>query len=230
MRRIAIVECGPVPEALAPTYGSYPQIFAELLQPLAEGRLSFEAVSPIAGDAVEELQDFDGLLFSGSRYGVYDDLPWMRPLMAVIREMASRDRPQVGICFGHQIVAAALGGEVRKAEVGWGVGVQTYDLEEHHAPSEEVPVFHQDQVVAAPESARRMAGNAFCPNGGFAYDAPILTYQFHPEFSQGYLADLIDYCEGLRLTAAEAVAARESLARYRQPTEILERMVAHLAG
>lgn len=230
MKRIAIVECGPVPEPLVATHGSYPKIFAELLQPLAGAALSFETVSPIAGDAVEELGDFDGLLFTGSRYGVYDDLPWMRPLMGEIRAMAARDRPQVGICFGHQIVAAALGGEVRKAEVGWGAGVQTYALEEHHAPSEEVPVFHQDQVVTPPESARRLAGNPFCPNGGFSYEAPILTYQFHPEFSRRYLADLIDYCEGTRLTVAEAAAARASLARHRQPTEILERIVAHLSG
>ncbi|WP_119167859.1 type 1 glutamine amidotransferase [Algihabitans albus] len=230
MKRIAIVECGPVPEPLVAVHGSYPKIFAELLQPLAGTALSFETVSPIAGDAVEALRDFDGLLFTGSRYGVYDDLPWMRPLMAEIRGMAARDRPQVGICFGHQIVAAALGGDVRKAEAGWGAGVQTYDLRDHHAPSEEVPVFHQDQVMTPPEGARRLAGNAFCPNGGFSYEAPILTYQFHPEFSRRYLADLIDYCEGARLTAEEAAAARASLARHRQPTEILKRIVVHLSS
>ncbi len=230
MRRIAIVECGPVSERLAPVHGSYPQMFAELLRPIAGKRLSFEVVSPIAGDAPGELRGFDGLLLTGSRYGVYDALPWMGPLMEEIRVMAQRDRPQVGICFGHQIIAAALGGEVRKAEAGWGVGVQTYDLEAHHAPRDEVPVFHQDQVLRAPSGARRIAGNDFCPNGGFLYDAPILTYQFHPEFSKAYLADVIDQAEGSRLTPAQAAAARATLERYRQPTAILERMVAHLAG
>jgi GMP synthase-like glutamine amidotransferase len=230
MRRIAIVECGPVPEKLAPTYGSYPRIFAELLEPIAGERLAFETVSPISGDDPAAVREADGILITGSRYGVYDDLPWMRPLMAEVREQARRDRPQVGICFGHQIVAAAMGGEVRKAEAGWGVGIQTYELEDHHAPQDSVPVFHQDQVLAAPLGARRLAGNAFCPLGGLAYEAPILTYQFHPEFSRDYLADLIDLSEGQRLTPAAAAAARASLADYRRPVEILQRIVDFLAG
>ena len=93
-------------------------------------------------------------MITGSPAGVYDAEPWIDPLMDFIRSAAASDVPQVGICFGHQILAEALGGKVIKSEKGWGVGRHTYDVVVCPAFAEEVcpatisaAVSHQDQVV-----------------------------------------------------------------------------------
>ena len=66
-------------------------------------------------------EEEDGWLITGSRHGVYEDLPWMRTLKDFLRQAAARRVPVVGICFGHQILAEAMGGRVEKSGRSWGV-------------------------------------------------------------------------------------------------------------
>ncbi|WP_370156853.1 type 1 glutamine amidotransferase [Ferrovibrio sp.] len=134
-------------------------------------------------------------LLTGSRHGVYDDLPWIGPLKAFIRDAAAMQRPVVGVCFGHQIIAEALGGRVEKAAAGWRVGLETYTtmLDGNGAArSIALPAFHQDQVVVPPPGAEIVAHSPACAHAALRYmQAPVLSLQFHPEFSRPYLADLI---------------------------------------
>lgn len=136
-------------------------------------------------------------LIPGSRHGVYDDLPWIDPLKNFIREATKLKRPIAGVCFGHQIIAEALGGRVEKASVGFRIGLERYETSlDHAAGSVTMPAFHQDQIVVPPPHAEVVARTEACPYAALRYkDAPVFSVQFHPEFSRAYLSDLID-CMG----------------------------------
>lgn len=187
--KIGIIECGPVPAALRERYDSYPAMFAAQLQPLLPAA-TFTTLSVVNGEALPDPSAQDAYLLTGSRHGVYDDLPWIAPLKSFIRAAAlEQRRPMVGICFGHQIIAEALGGKVEKASIGFRIGVERYDTARGALA---MPAFHQDQIVVQPPDSEIVAKSAACAYAGLRYTAaPVLSLQFHPEFSRDYLADLI---------------------------------------
>ena len=96
---------------------------------LAQDQVEVDSVSVVRGERPASALDFDGWLITGSRHGVYDDLFWMPPLQDFIRELADQQIPLVGICFGHQIIAEALGGRVVKSDRGWGVRLHRYHVD-----------------------------------------------------------------------------------------------------
>ena len=106
--KIGIIECGPVPAALQAQYISYPAMFEAQLTPLLPDA-RFTTISVVNGETLPAPDAFDAWLIPGSRHGVYDDLPWIAPLKDFIREAARLKRPMAGVCFGHQIIAEALG-------------------------------------------------------------------------------------------------------------------------
>ena len=196
---VAILCAGAPPPELAPSFGDYGTMFARLLGPGFTTRV-YEAPAgelPAAPDA------HPAMLVTGSPAGVYEPLPWIAPLLAFLREAKGRTK-LVGICFGHQAMAEALGGRVEKSERGWGIGLQDYEIWEPAAWMGEaapgriaVPVSHQDQVVVPPPGARILAGNAFTPFGLLEYaDGDAVSMQFHPEFEPGYAQALIEHRRG----------------------------------
>lgn len=191
--KIGIIECGPVPAPLQDRYVSYPAMFAAQLRPLLPGA-NFTTISVVSGEALPAPDACDAWLIPGSRHGVYDDLPWIEPLKHFIREAARLKRPMAGVCFGHQIIAEALGGRVEKAAQGFRIGLEQYSttLGGDTGQSVTMPAFHQDQIIVPPPDAEVVATSAACAYAALRYrDAPVLSVQFHPEFSRDYLADLI---------------------------------------
>ena len=133
----------------------------------------------------------DAFLLTGSRHGVYEDHPFIAPLEQFVRDAFEQAVPMLGICFGHQIIAQALGGQVEKASAGWGLGRQVY----HMTPlgDRALCAWHQDQVVTPPDGARIIAANGFCPYAGLIYPGErTLTVQAHPEFSTPVAAEFLD--------------------------------------
>jgi GMP synthase-like glutamine amidotransferase len=184
---IGILECGPVLPDLAARHGGYGAIFARLLA--GPGRR-------FTGWAVHEM-DFpdgpdaaDGWLLSGSRYGAYDELPFIPPLEDFIRAARGTGRPMVGICFGHQIMAQALGGKVEKSAKGWGFGRQVYDIE--GVGDVALSAIHQDQVTRAPDGSEVIGRNAFCPIAALRYGDWGLSVQAHPEFDPALMGEFLD--------------------------------------
>ncbi|MDT1064497.1 type 1 glutamine amidotransferase [Paracoccus sp. CPCC 101403] len=184
--RIGILKCGQSPELLRGELGDYDTMFEQLL----DGR-GFEFTSY----HVENMQfpasvhDADGWLLTGSRHGAYEDHPFIRPLEAFIRDAYAAHVPMVGICFGHQIIAQALGGKVEKFGGGWSVGAQDYDFGGEPVT---LNAWHQDQVVTRPEGAQVAATNGFCENAALIYDDRAFTVQAHPEFPDAFIQGLIE--------------------------------------
>ncbi len=201
--KIGILETGRPPEGLE-QHGTYAQMFERLLGPDLD-----YAVYPVIDDVFPETVDeVDGWLVTGSRFGVYDEAPWIRRLEAFLRQVVAARVPVVGICFGHQILASALGARVEKAEAGWGVGPHAYELVERPAWLDgaaerfTLNAMHQDQVLSLPPGARLVARSAFCPFAALAYGDHAISFQAHPEFDNAYERDLVALRRG-RVIPAE---------------------------
>jgi GMP synthase-like glutamine amidotransferase len=197
--KIGILRCGHTPDEVAATHGQYEDMFARLL---ADEGLEFRTWSVVDMAFPESPEDAEGWLVSGSRHGAYDALPFIAPLEDFIRRVVASGRPLVGICFGHQLIAQALGGTVVKFPRGWSVGAKSYDWD--GLGEIWLTAWHQDQVIAPPDGARTIARNAFTEHAALLYDDPIFTVQAHPEFSRDVAAAYLaarrgspDYPEGM---------------------------------
>lgn len=183
--KIGILQTGHAPDEVRDELGDVNTFFMRLLD--GQG-FTFATYAVVDGAFPSGPADCDGWLITGSKHGAYEDLPWIPPLEELIRDIYSAARPLVGICFGHQIIAQALGGVVEKFDGGWAVGRQTYDwLGDEIA----LNAWHQDQVVQAPKAAKQLASNDFCENAALVYDNRILTMQAHPEFGDAMIGGLI---------------------------------------
>lgn len=214
--KLTIIETGHVPERLRARFKSYPDMFSAMFARHGNG-LEVAFVSVIDGAPLPDPAELEGVLITGSPAGVYDDLPWMNPLRDFIGRAHEKRTKMVGICFGHQIIADALGGEVRKSEKGWGLGRHTYEVvpsRPHFAPgasSLSVACSHQDQVITPPSCARVVLRSDFAPNAGLLYDnGAILTVQPHPEFDDDYAKALIDLRRD-KVDEGTVTAAHESM-------------------
>ena len=174
--KIGILQTGHAPDEIQATLGDYDAMFARLLE---GSGLTFETYNVVDMEFPEDVTSCDGWLVTGSKHGAYEDHAFIPPLEDFIRASFAADVPMVGVCFGHQIIAQALGGKVEKFKDGWAVGRQTYDWQ-----GEEVSLnaWHQDQVVTRPEGAEAVACNDFCENAALLYGRNAFTVQAHPEF------------------------------------------------
>ncbi|MBN7784534.1 type 1 glutamine amidotransferase [Ponticoccus gilvus] len=184
--KIGILQTGLVVPELAAEHGQYPDMFARLL---AREGFDFESWSVVEGDFPPGPEAAEGWLITGSKHGVYEDHPWIPPLEALIRDIVAADKPLIGVCFGHQIIAQALGGKVEKYPGGWAVGPREYDFPDG---PKVVQAWHQDQVTQAPEGAQTVASNAFCAHAALLYPGKAYTVQPHPEFDATFTRGLIE--------------------------------------
>lgn len=183
--RIGILQTGLAPEMLAPEMGDYPDMFARLLD---GNGFTFRTWRVVEGEFPASVHDADGWLITGSRHGVYEDHAWIPPLEAFIRDSFAAHVPMVGICFGHQIIAQAMGGRVERYDGGWAVGPQDYDFGGEKLT---LNAWHRDQVIEAPKGAKVIATNDFCTNAALLYDDRALTVQAHPEFRPEFIDGLM---------------------------------------
>ncbi|WP_179379007.1 type 1 glutamine amidotransferase [Jannaschia marina] len=184
--KIGILQAGHTPPELLPARGDFDQMFAQLLD--GHG-FTFAAYDVEHMIFPEDVHACDGWLITGSKHGAYEDHAFIPPLERFIRDVYAADVPLVGICFGHQIIAQALGGRVEKFTGGWAVGRREYALPDGGTLA--LNAWHQDQVVDRPEGATRLAGNAFCENAILAYGQRAFTVQPHPEFSNNLIRDYV---------------------------------------
>ncbi len=214
MPRITIIETGLVGDRYRARHGSYPDMFARMVR-AEDAAIDFDVVSVCSGETLPDPGTLQSILITGSPAGVYDALDWIAPLEDFVRAAHANATPMVGICFGHQLIAQALGGTVRKSEKGWGLGRHVYRV----APGNEIleaqdlaiVAAHQDQVIAAPKDARTFLSSDFTPHAGLLYaNGTTLTVQPHPEFDVSYPLAICEMLEG-RAPDEVIATARASL-------------------
>jgi len=202
--KIGVLQVDSVLDELQEEFGNYPDMFENMLEKAAsELSLNLE----IAHFDVEHeiyparIDECDGYVITGSKKSVYDDEPWIHRFKDYVVELHATKTKLVGICFGHQMIALALGGNTEAANVGWGVGVHASTMVQHKSymqpplNSLAVLVSHKDQVTKLPEGAELLSSSEFCPNSMFQVENHILACQGHPEFSKGYSRALMDVRE-----------------------------------
>jgi len=194
--RLGILQTGRTPEGMIAFNDDYHQLFVNLL---GESEFDYRHWVILDNQFPTSIDDADAWLITGSRYGAYEDHDWIPPLEDFIRQVFAAGQPMVGICFGHQVIAQALGGKVEKFSGGWSVGRVEYALDPSIFADAAVAdgstplmAFHQDQVVEAPETAVTVGSTDFCKHAALLYDNRILTIQPHPEFDKGFVGDLLD--------------------------------------
>ena len=172
----------------------------------------YEGYDVALGQIPESVDACDYYVITGSPSGVYENDPWIQPLMKFIRDGYLAGKKFVGICFGHQVLAEALGGHVEKSEKGWGLGLKSFEISTHrewmgeHNDGCSLYFAHQDQVLTLPPDAELLAGNGFCPVAMYEINGRVLGVQGHPEFTAPIMESIIEN-SGTSADPARAMAA-----------------------
>lgn len=193
---IGILKTDDVRPQLVDEFGEYPEMFARLLGEL-DADLEFKTYEVQRGDLPASVDEVDAYLITGSKTSVYEPQQWIADTEVFLRKAHAAKKKMLGVCFGHQLLAQALGGKTVKAEQGWGLGVHHYQLSDaagdYGKAGEDFSmlVSHQDQVVENIPGAEVLASSDFCPNAMVKVDDHILSFQAHPEFTKHYSESLL---------------------------------------
>ncbi|XP_039119857.1 gamma-glutamyl peptidase 3-like [Dioscorea cayenensis subsp. rotundata] len=171
---------------------------------------------------IEDINNFDGFVVSGSPYDAYANDPWILTLCFFIQTLYTMNKTLLGVCFGHQAICRALGGKVGKACHGWDIGVTKLIMVENsfwckYLPSDEelIPLFpsilecHQDEVWEVPVGGEVIAFSEKTRVEMVTIGDHILGIQGHPEYTKDIISELIqrllanhsiqwDYAEDLK--------------------------------
>ena len=176
--------------------GDYPDMFSRLLQS-THRPFELSIFDVVNGSLPQHCQDFDGFIITGSRHSTYEAQPWIEQLTQFIQHCHAYDTKVIGSCFGHQIIAHALGGTVNKAAQGWGIGIhpvnikQTLDWMHPHQHQLHLIFSHQDQVIALPKGATIIAESHYCAVQMYTIGQQFLGIQAHPEMSLSHIRALL---------------------------------------
>jgi GMP synthase-like glutamine amidotransferase len=178
-------------------FGEYPDMFTTLLRDV-DPSLEVTIYEVQQGEYPQDIDEVDAYLMTGSKASVYEDLPWIHTLADFVRKLDKANKKLVGICFGHQMIAHALGGKTEKSDKGWGVARHTAKLTDKADAYADagtpfsILVSHQDQVMEPATGAEVLASSEFCPVAMCQLGNHMLSFQGHPEFMPAYSQQLLD--------------------------------------
>lgn len=199
MRPLLIIKTGEKIPSLAATRGDYEEWIAAGMELAADDVL---VSAPYRGEALPAVAELSGVVITGSGAMVTDGEAWMVQCAEWLRGAVSREVPVLGICFGHQLLAHALSGEVAYNPAGVEVGSVTITLAPAAASDRllgELPAHftaqlsHRQSVRRLPPGATLLASSQMEPHQAFAYGRSAWGLQFHPEFDELIIRHFIDY-------------------------------------
>lgn len=189
MKPVTILLAGHAPDSIRARYGDFPAWFIHAAG-LSRSRVR---VIHVADDqALPAIGEVAGAIITGSGAMVTDRLPWSERTGGWIREAVDQALPLFGVCYGHQLMAHALGGQVGYLPGGREIGTQLMRRTEHamtDRAGQALPASfrahttHEQSVLQAPANAQVLARSARDPHQMLRYGPNALSTQFHPEFS-----------------------------------------------
>jgi len=201
-----------------------PGYLAEFLD---ERIIPWQLICIDAGDAVpKDASDYSGLVFMGGPMSVNDDLPWIAPVLALIRDAYARDIPLLGHCLGGQLISKALGGVVSRnpvKEIGWGVvAVSDNDIARTwFGDVKKFQAFHwHGETFSLPQGATHILSSAYCANQAYAI-GKHLAMQCHIEMTREMIAS---WCK----VGAEEVKASQASPAVQSVSEMQRFMAGEL--
>lgn len=189
MKPVLIIRTGRAPDAIRARHGDFPHWF-RLGAQLPLSRL--QVVDVAAGDALPAPGAVAGAIITGSAAMVTERAAWSERTAGWIRDAMDTELPLFGVCFGHQLMAHALGGRVDYLPGGREIGTQPIEklavaaqdpLAARLPASFRAHTTHEQSVLEAPPGATVLARSARDPHQLLRYGPHALSTQFHPEFS-----------------------------------------------
>ena len=199
MTCVNILLCDTFPGRLPDFIPNYESLFMDLFAGIGE-QVNYRVFQTWQGELPTVVNADEIYLVPGSLDAAYDDKPWIVALLQWIEKAYVRGARLMGVCFGHQAIARALGGAVRQFAGGFGVGVRASRVIDRdmktYFPGQEMRLLysHHDQVVALPQDAELCATSDFCENESFRIGHQVITFQGHPEFTVAYSRHLLTNC------------------------------------
>lgn len=223
---VGLLVCDHVaPELSSAASGrDYPEMYQDLLCG-AEPTLGFTVMDAVGGELPTDPGACDGWVVTGSRFDAFGSDPWLAGLAEFLREAHHRRARVVGVCFGHQMVAQALGGKVERAR-SWKAGPQRLEAEDtawYAGAAVTIHGMHRDEVTVLPPGARPVGRGTTAATPIYVVEENVLCIQDHPEFDDGYARALVErrrerLGEGLADAALEQIGAvsldRDLVARW----------------
>ena len=213
--RIGLLRNDEFDGALYQNFGGYQELFTALLT--TENFVPEITVYDMtAGQLPASPDQQQGWIIGGSRSSITEPEPWVAGLFRFIENLNAAQAPTVGVCFGHQAIAHALGGQVSR-RAHWGVGLLPAEIKATEwwmDPLHEAPIIsfcHTDEVTQLPTGGRTIAEADHSPFAMMAIDNHFLSMQPHPEFSAGFTHQLHEewghlFDETTRVQAAKSLA------------------------
>ena len=184
--KTALLVCDHIADDFKEIHGDYVAMFNNLLPDVV--------MEPffVIDNEFPEIEKYDVFICTGSRYSVYDDLPWVEQLKEMTKEIYNLGKKFIGICFGHQLIAESLGGKVEKQDGGYLIGLHNFAITKNlswmkpQVEGYKVLMLCQDQITVLPEKSLVLSKSADCPIGMYTVGKNFLGIQGHPEFSREY--------------------------------------------
>lgn len=191
MKPLLIIQTGEAPEPILARLGGFAEWFRVAMRVQPE---QVRAVRVDTGEKLPEPREVAGAVITGSGAMVTDREAWSENTAAWLRNAMDSELPMFGVCYGHQLLAHALGGTVGWLPSGREIGTQPIRRSGHQDKLlDGMPVSfpahttHRQSVLEAPREARVLARSEADPHQILRYGTNAISTQFHPEFSTRFM-------------------------------------------